>query len=338
MGVHKKLRVIVILGLPALLAGAGVWWFLLRGEEERSSLVLYGNVEIRQVDAAFRATERVAQMLVEEGDIVSRGQLLGSVERQRLAADVDRTAAQVRSQQQVLSRLETGSRPQEIRKARADLAAAQARLADAETTLKRLESAVQSNAVSREDVDDARAKHKVAQAELKSAREALSLALEGPRQEDIAAAKATLDAYRAELAIARTNLADANLLSPNAGVIQNRILEPGDMASPQVPAYVLALTDPVWVRVYVSETDLGKLRPGMAAAVTTDSFPDKQYEAWVGYISPTAEFTPKSVETEELRTSLVYQVRVYVRNPQNELRLGMPVTVTIDLAKDEGEN
>ena len=114
-------------------------------------------------------------------------------------------------------------------------------------------------------------------------------------------------------------------------MIQNRILEPGDMASPQRPVYSLALTDPIWVRTYVGETDLGKLRPGMSAQVSTDSYPGKTYRAWIGYISPTAEFTPKAVETTRVRTDLVYQVRVYVCNPQDELRLGMPATVTIAL-------
>jgi HlyD family secretion protein len=103
------------------------------------------------------------------------------------------------------------------------------------------------------------------------------------------------------------------------------------MASPQAPAYVLALTDPVWVRAYVSEVDLGKIHQGMAAKVRTDSFPGKTYDAWIGFISPTAEFTPKSVETTDVRTSLVYQIRVYVKNPENQLRLGMPATVIIDL-------
>jgi HlyD family secretion protein len=103
------------------------------------------------------------------------------------------------------------------------------------------------------------------------------------------------------------------------------------MASPQQPVFTLALTNPVWVRTYVSETDLGKISPGMKAYATTDSFPEKRYEGWIGYISPTAEFTPKSVETREVRTHLVYQVRVYVCNPENELRLGMPATVIVPL-------
>ena len=120
-------------------------------------------------------------------------------------------------------------------------------------------------------------------------------------------------------------------MPPSDGIVQDRILERGDMASPQQPVFTIALINPLWVRAYVDETDLGKIRPGMKARVTTDSFPGKQYDGWIGYIAPTAEFTPKSVQSPQLRTSLVYQVRVYVKNHQNELRLGMPATVIIPL-------
>jgi HlyD family secretion protein len=113
--------------------------------------------------------------------------------------------------------------------------------------------------------------------------------------------------------------------------VQSRILEPGDMASPQCPVYTLARTKPLWARVYLAETELGRVRPGMPARVLSDSFPDKTYAGWVGYISPSAEFTPKSVQTEQTRTGLVYQARVFVCNSGGELRLGMPVTVRLDL-------
>ena len=133
----------------------------------------------------------------------------------------------------------------------------------------------------------------------------------------------------AELGLVRKRLGDTRLRAPRDGIVRERILEPGDITSPERPVFVLALIDPVWVRAYAPETVLGKLAPGMRAHVSTDSYPDKTYNGWVGFISPTAEFTPKNVETPELRTRLVYQVRVYVCNSENELRLGMPATVTI---------
>ena len=103
------------------------------------------------------------------------------------------------------------------------------------------------------------------------------------------------------------------------------------MASPQTPVFSLAITDPKWVRAYVDEPDLGKVHPGMAATVTVDSFPDRRFDGWVGFISPMAEFTPKDVQTEELRSSLVYEIRVFVKDPSDQLRLGMPATVHLAL-------
>jgi HlyD family secretion protein len=116
-------------------------------------------------------------------------------------------------------------------------------------------------------------------------------------------------------------------VAPVDAVVRTRIMEPGEMASAQRPVFSLAITDPKWVRAYVSEPDLGKVHPEMAAFVVVDSFPDRRFDGWVGFISPVAEFTPKAVQTEELRTSLVYEVRVFVKDPSDELRLGMPATV-----------
>ncbi len=146
-----------------------------------------------------------------------------------------------------------------------------------------------------------------------------------------------LKRFEIELSQIQHDLKDASLYAPCDGVVQNRILEVGDMASPQNTVYTVALTDPVWVRAYVAEPDLGKVFEGMQAKVITDSFPDKTYEGWVGFISPTAEFTPKPVETRELRTNLVYQIRVFVKNPENELRLGMPATVKIRLDQSRSD-
>ena len=109
------------------------------------------------------------------------------------------------------------------------------------------------------------------------------------------------------------------------------------MVSPQRPVFDLAIVDPKWVRAYVSEPDLGKLHPGMQASISTDSFPGVAYSGWIGFISSVAEFTPKPVETVELRSSLVYEIRVFVNDPQDQLRLGMPATVTLDVGPAAGK-
>lgn len=312
-------------------AGLAAWYFRNHHPHQADALTLYGNIDIRQVQLAFNGSERIAGMLVKEGDVVRKGQLLATLETDRLKHGVALQQAQAAAQRQVLLRLEAGSRPEEISKAEADVEAARIEAQNAESTYRRQKQLVEQHFVAQQQADNARAAADAAQARYRAAQEMLKLVKAGPRREDIAAARASLRATEAAQAVAAKALQDASLYAPDDGVIQQRILEPGDMASPQRPVYTLALTDPIWARVYVEEADLGKLKPGMQAEVSSDSYPGKHYRAWVGYISPTAEFTPKSVETTAVRSSLVYQVRIFVCNSANELRMGMPVTVTLPL-------
>jgi HlyD family secretion protein len=273
-------------------------------------------------------------VLVQEGDRVEKGQVLARLDVGRLMPRIQQAEAQVAAQAEALRRLQNGSRPEEIAQARANVASARADAENARSQFERVESIFRSSngrAVSQQDLDAARASLRVAEARVESARKALDLSVAGPRVEDIAQGKAQLDAANAELALLRRQLADADLQAPTAGVVRSRLMEPGEMATAQRPVFSLALTDPKWVRAYVSETALGKVKPGMSASVTIDSYPDQPLEGWVGYISSVAEFTPKSVQTEELRTSLVYEVRVFVKDPQDRLRLGMPATVQLNI-------
>ena len=329
----KKIAIrLAILILLLAVVGAGIRFILLRDQKERKNeLVLYGNVDIRQVELAFNASDRIAEIVVREGEAVKKGQLLAVLETDRFQHDVERVQSRVAAQQDEVAKLAAGTRVEEINRARAEVEAARARADDLERTYHRLRPLAQKKLIAPEQIDQARARADAAQAQLQAIEQGLELALAGPRKEDIAAARSQLKALEAELALVGQNLADASLYAPSNGVIQNRILEPGDIAFPQKTVFTLALVDPVWVRTYVPETKLGNLFPGMAAHVVTDSYADKTYPAWIGYISPVAEFTPKTVETPELRTRLVYQVRVYVCNPRNELRLGMPATVIIPL-------
>ncbi len=328
----KKARLLAVVLVGVLLAAGGALLVrsLLR-KAPADELVLYGNVDIRQVELAFNGNERVESVMAQEGDRIKKGQLLATLDTLRLSHQVSQSESQVRARKEILAALEAGTRPEDIRKARADVEAVKAQQKNAEVVYHRKSMLVEKDLISRQERDDAKTAADSSLAQLKAAEEALALAVAGPRKEDIAAARETLRAYEAALAVAKRNLEYAYLYAPSDGVVQTRILEPGDMASSQTPVFTLALTDPVWVRAYVPEPDMGKIRPGMSAEVTTDSYPGKRYKAWIGFISPTAEFTPKAVETREVRTSLVYQVRVYACNPGNELRLGMPATVIIPL-------
>ncbi|MBB3180268.1 HlyD family efflux transporter periplasmic adaptor subunit [Variovorax sp. Sphag1AA] len=325
----------IIVGAIVLVAAAALAvWYFNRQPANANELVLYGNVDLRQVSLAFNGAERIGRLNVQEGDRVTAGQVLGELDTRTLELQIAQSEAQIAVQQQVLQKLKTGSRPEEIAQARAQVSAAQADAELARQQLERLQSIRQTTAgraVSQQDLDAAQARQKTALAQLESARKAQQLVVTGPRKEDIAQAQAQLDVAVASLAVLKHQLDQAQLRAPINAVVRARLMEPGDMASPQRPVFTLAITDPKWVRAYVTESDLGRVKPGMAATLHTDSHPGQPLAGKVGYISSVAEFTPKTVQTEELRSSLVYEIRVLADDPEDRLRLGMPVTVRLAL-------
>ena len=336
MSLPRPLIALAALALAGTAVGLG-YRHLYPGHERSQEVVVYGNVDLREVELAFVVQERVRRVRVEEGDWVRAGDLLAELDPERFQALVAGREAELDAARHRLAELERGSRPEEIERARAELAAAQAAALEAELSHARVEQLVREKLASPQSRDDARAALDTARARVIAAEQTLQLAVLGPREEVVAAARAQWRAAEAALAVARKDLADTRLLAPSDGVIQARVLEPGDVAGPQRPVFTLALTDPIWVRAYLPGPELGRVRPGMAAEVTTDSFPGKVYRGRIGYVSPSAEFTPKTVQTPDVRSSLVYQVRILVPDPGGELRLGMPATVRIPLGgADDG--
>jgi HlyD family secretion protein len=326
----RTILIIVVIALFGL--AAGIAWWLSRRDAGPRELVMYGNVDFRQVQLSFNNSERIAAVLVHEGDRVRQGQVLARLDTGRLEPQLAQAEAQAAAQRQVVQRLRSGSRPEEIAQARANVQSANAEAANARQQYERLKSAAElsaGRAVRQQDVDSAKAAVQVAEARLAVNQRALELAVTGPRKEEIAEAEARLRANEAQVILLRQQLVDAQLTAPMNALVRTRILEPGEMASPQKPVFSLAITDPKWVRAYVSEPDLGRIHQGMAATIAVDSFSQHGFDGWVGFISPVAEFTPKTVQTEELRTSLVYEVRVFVKDPSDQLRLGMPATVYV---------
>ena len=326
-------RRFLIGGLIAVtLISAIAAWRLMQRERAPTHLTLYGDIDLRQVQLSFNNSERIAAVLVQEGDRVREGQLLARLDTARLEPQLAQAEAQAAAQLQIVKRLRSGSRPEEIAQAQANLQAAQADLANARQQYERWKSAAEisaGRAVRQQDVDNARTAVQVAEARLAVVQKTLDLAIAGPRLEEINENEARLKAFEAQASVLRQQLKDAQLIAPVDAVIRTRVMEPGEMASPQRPVFSLAITDPKWVRAFISEPDLGKIKQGMAAAIAVDSFVDRRFEGWIGFISPVAEFTPKTVQTEELRTSLVYEVRVFVKDPDDELRLGMPASVYV---------
>jgi HlyD family secretion protein len=320
---------LLLLALGGAGGGAWWWWQTRQGATGAGEMILYGNVDIRQVELGFRVSGRIEAMHVQEGDAVRAGAPLASLDARPFRDELARTRAEAEAQRATLAKLKAGLRPEEIAQAEARLSEREASLRVAELTLQRREELVRSNAVSRQALDDARAARDEAQAQLASARADLALARQGFRAEDIAVARAQLQAAEARLATAETALADASLNAPADGIVLARVREPGAIVAAGATVYTLSLTDPVWVRAYVAEPQLGRVAPGTQVEAWTDTDPGHRYRGQVGFVSPVAEFTPRSVETPDLRTDLVYRLRIVVQDPDRRLLQGMPVTLRI---------
>ena len=323
---NRRLPVLVLAGL--LVTGAVGGWFWLHRGDDQGPLVLQGNVDVRQANLAFKVGGRVHAMLVQEGDKVAAGELIAELERAEFEADLAQTGGQVATQGAVLDELVNGSRPEEIDEARAQVEDGEATLINARLTFRRQQELLRSGNTPQSNFDAALATLQSAQARLASAKAALALAVQGPRAERIAAARGQLDQASAGRTLAEQHLGDTRLTAPEAGVILARVREPGTIVAAGDVVYSIVLTEPTWVRAYVTEPHLDRVRPGMKALVLTDG--GKTYHGQIGYISPLAEFTPKTVQTPEQRAELVYRLRVVVAdNTDDGLRQGMPVNVRL---------
>jgi len=325
---------IVILAILIVVAAGGYFAYNRIHEKEKggeNALNYYGSVEIRRVNLSFRVGGRIAEILAEEGEPLMKGQVFARLDRAPL--DVEVAAAQASRDQAAatLERAENGSRKQEIEEARALVEEYRATLALAEAELERNQGLIGKNAVSRSLYDASLSQRDVAKARLARAEATVDLLVEGTRREDVEAARAALAHAEAALEKAKIAAADSELVAPNDGVLLTRVAEPGSMTTAGQTVATLSVRDVVWVYIFVEEPDLGKVAPGTPVEIRTDSS-DHVYRGHVGYVSPEAEFTPKTVETPNLRTNLVYRARVVVENFDQELRQGAPVDVKIPIA------
>jgi len=318
-----------LVGVALLVAAATACGYWNLRSRDKGALVLYGNVDIREVDLAFRQPGRISRLCFDEGGRVKAGQLMAELDarpyRDALAgAEADTLLAGAE-----VEKLHRGNRPQEIDQAEEAVRQTEAVMVDAQSDLERQESLLGSGSSSQKVVDAARSARDQAQAALVSARKNLELKREGWRKEDVAEAAARLAAARAARDQARTALDDTRLVAPADAVVLARTREPGSMVGTKDAVFTLSLRDPLYVRAYVGEHDLGRFSQGSRVTLRTDSS-DRTYHGTVGFVSPRAEFTPKTVETTELRTDLVYRLRIVVSDADDALAQGMPVTVTVE--------
>ncbi len=303
-----------------------------RPVDRSGALTLSGNLEVTDAQLSFKFPGRVVERLVAEGQRVTAGQLVARLDDAEQVQEVALRRAELAATQALLAELEAGSRPQEIAAANSAVRSAEADRERTRLEFKRQQELLEKNAVSTREFEVAQAQLKVAEARVNEATERATLVQEGPRVETIRQARARTEQATAALALAQNRLDHTRLVAPLGGVVLSHHVEPGEFVSAGTPVATVADTAHMWVRAYINQTDLGRVRLGQKVGIRTDAAPGKTYEGVVGFIAAEAEFTPKTVQTPKERVKLVFRLKVDVANPADELKAGVPADVIVPAA------
>ncbi|HVJ09091.1 MAG TPA: efflux RND transporter periplasmic adaptor subunit [Acidisarcina sp.] len=328
-----KRRLIVLVVLAALVA-AGVYLYprFKRKAPPANQLTLSGNIEAHESLVGFKVPGRIVELPIEEGQWIERGTLIARLDQADYQQKVHIDQANVGVRQSNLNLVLAGTREQDIKAAQQTMLDAQADLQQKKLDAQRAERLYSEDAISAQDRDLAETALKRAQASFEANEQRYNKAQEGNRKEDVAIARADLNAARANLGMSHVNLSYSTLYAPTSGVITVRQAEQGEVVVPGTPVVTLADLDHIWLRAYLAETDLGRVRWGQDAVITTDTYPGKQYHGRISFIASNAEFTPKSVQTYQERVTLVYRIKIDIDNTNHELKPGMPADAHVTIA------
>ncbi len=387
-----KKPIIIILALAAV--GVAAWVYHEKGKTPDDRIVVSGNIELTEVNIAFKTAGRLIERTVDEGDAVKKGQVIARLDRDQLVAQRQREAAGLASAESQLAQAETalewekatlagdveqrrgdvaanearlaelqnGARPQEKLDAQAAVDSAQSEVDRSKKDWDRAQTLFKDDDISAAQFDQYRNRWESATAALRSAKERQALVLLGPRaeviqaqqaalersrgalkmaeantlemkrrEEELATRRAAIAQSRASLAVIDSQLADTVEMSPVDGVVLVKSADVGEVLASGTSVVTVGDIDHPWLRGYVNETDLGRVRLGCKVKVTTDSYPGKVYAGRVTFIAAEAEFTPKQIQTAEERVKLVYRVKIEMDNPRHELKSNMPADAEIVL-------
>jgi HlyD family secretion protein len=330
--VMKRLIPVLILLAAAIAAGVYFYPRLTSKTAPANQLTLSGNIEAHESLVSFKVAGRITELPVEEGQQVEQGALLAQLEDADYKQRVRMDEAGVRVRESDLALTLAGTREQEVKAAQQAMVDAQADLEQKKLDSDRAQRLFAKDEVTAQERDLAATAVKRAEAIFKAAQQRYNEAVEGSRKEEIAIARANLNQASANLGLSQVNLDYTILRAPSAGVITVRQAELGEVVAPGSPVVTLADLDHIWLRAYIAETDLGRIHWGQEATVTTDTYPGKQYNGRISFISSNAEFTPKSVQTNKERVTLVYRIKIDIDNLNHELKPGMPADAHIVLA------
>jgi len=328
----KRMIPILILLAAAIAAGIYLYPRFTAKPAPIDQLTLSGNIEAHESLVGFKVAGRIVELPVEEGQQVSQGAFLARLDDADFTQRVRIDQAAVRVRQSNLALSLAGTREQEIKAAQQTMIDAQADLEQRKLDNDRALNLYNKDELSAQDRDQAATALKRAQALFAASQARYNEAVEGSRKEEIAVAQANLNQADANLGLSQVNLSYTVLRAPSDGVITVREAELGEVVSPGSPVVTLADLDHIWLRAYIAETDLGRIRWGQEATITTDTYPGRQYRGRISFISSDAEFTPKSVQTTKERVTLVYRIKIDIDNPNHELKPGMPADARIALA------
>jgi HlyD family secretion protein len=318
-------RILALAGGIALAAAS----LVACGRGKGGSLSTSGNIEATEVQLSFRVQGRMAERFVDEGDRVKAGQVVARLDSSDLKQQVALREADLQTALAALDELTNGYRKEDVAQAKASLDAAEAEAARLASDDERQTALLKKEVISQKEYDFSHAALLAAQAARRQASERYALMKKGPRPEQIQQARSRAEAARQALALAQTQLGYGTIASPLDGMVLSKEAEPGEVLAAGAPVVTVADLSSVYMRAYIDETDLGRVRLGQKAVVTTDTFPGKGYEGKVSFISSEAEFTPKSVQTKKERVKLVYRIKIDIPNPKMELKPGMPADAII---------
>jgi HlyD family secretion protein len=386
----KKIILIVI--VIAILGAAGMLAYRSLHPEATNKIVVSGNIELTQVDIAFKTSGRLIERTVNEGDVVEKGKEIARLDREQLLhqrdtataalatadaqlaesksalkwqeesmqADLQLKNADLNAAQSQLLQLQNGARPQELQQATAAVAAAQSQYDGAKKDWDRAQTLYKNDDISTSQYDQFRTRFESADANLKQVKEQANLVQAGPRAETIESAKAQveraraalragqansietkrreedlvarqgdIDRAKAQIALIDSQLADTIAVSPINGIVLVKAADVGEVLAPGTSVVTVGDIEHPWLRAYIREQDLGRVKLGDKVKVTTDSFKDKIYDGHVSFVSSDAEFTPKQIQTAEERVKLVYRIKIDIDNSRGELKSNMPADAEI---------
>ena len=317
-------RVLLVVIIAIAIGGLLYYLFARERDAEGNFIKVSGNIEAIEVDVGFKVSGRIVSRFFEEGDWIDKGKVLAKLDDEDFRNRLEVARATLSSNEARLNKLLAGSRPEEIRQAEAAMNQAKSDLENKEAHYERLKPLFERGVIPKDTLDSGEAAFKMAKAASQAALENYLLVKEGPRKEDIEDARAQVEQARASVKLNETQLSYTTLYSPISGVVLVRSGEVGEVVNPGTSILTMADIENVWLKAYIPETDLSRVKWGQEAIVTTDLRPKKEYRGRISFISSQAEFTPKQIQTEKERVTLVYRIKIDIINKDRELKPGMP--------------